>query len=177
MPLMNKDGTPYKLVNTNLLMKTQESWKNYVLHNMEFNKITFKLNKIKIEKKIDVPQEIVPQEIEKKEEVKEAIIEDKIQKHKIVFACLPAHFIDKKDSLYEENYREVKYGEKFTFEGFIFENIDLYIKIWCKVNVSPRSIIYPKNQEKRWWEIVSVEEVNGGYLLTGMISEFNPQMD
>ena len=150
MPLINKDGTPYKLPNTNVLMQTQTTWNKYILHNMQFNKASLEIKNKKEKHKQSIIIEEQPKIniVEEKEIQKEEIIDDKFEKYKVVFSCLPAIFIEKKDSLYEENYREIKYGKNFTFEGFIFENIDLCIKIWCKVNVLPRSIIYPKIKKK-----------------------------
>ena len=34
--LKNKDGTPYKLSGPNPMMKNQEVWGNFIVHNMEW---------------------------------------------------------------------------------------------------------------------------------------------
>lgn len=113
----------------------------------------------------------------------------------VVVHCLP--FIGwtwKEDSLYGDRYKVPQFGSKFTFEALIVERGDLAIALWASSTfendgqivksidwLKPNSVIYParrndgsKLREYRWWKIQTVEPLDQGVTILGVITDIQP---
>ena len=79
------------------------------------------------------------------------------------------------DDLYMDRSFKVSYGQKFTFEVIIVDETDLSIVFWTHLeNVERFSIIYPQNNEKRWWKVDSVKSAPEGFFLRCLPSDDQP---
>lgn len=202
--LKNKDGTPYKLNAPNPIMKTQEIWEGFTIHNMKWEgekvKDNQKVTPIKtdfevkdsflaeLEKTKDI--KVVETKIEEIEEIKETkeitrtpiVVKPEkplVNKNdgitKIFIHCLPASIKERKDSLYGDSYSTIQYGEPLSFEGVILRQGDLGIEIWTDVkNINSGSILYPKTNVKRWWRVQNTTPKEGGWIITATPSEYQP---
>ena len=96
--------------------------------------------------------------------------------------CLPAKLKTIRDDFYDDEYQKRTFGKKFSFEAVMVETSDLSIRFWTTVPMLTKgSIVYPyryndgqKYGEFRWWEIQSIEEKSGGFLLDATISSMQP---
>jgi hypothetical protein len=173
MPIKNLDGSTYRLSSPNPVMKNQSFWKDYTLHNFNWKSETISQNMFI---PLKITKQELQQEIIKKEEPKQIIQEQPlIIKTKIY--CLPAIITERKDELYDEVYKKVKYGKPFVFDGTIIKTEDLITKFWTIQDIEKSSIIYPKTKEKRWWQISEKEEKTGGYLYAAVLSSETPSFD
>lgn len=201
MTIKNKDGSVYKLKSPNPIMKSQDLWKDFTVHNMIFEQ-TVEEDKVKLKKssKIKMGTTVVVQEEKIKEkdiikppvppvdpinipqpkEVKKEIVEeeqddverpsiinDKLQKYeKTIFNCLPAIVHEKIDDLYGEKSIKVSYSSKFTFESIILEETDMNLLFWTHLNkITKFTILYPRNKEKRWWQVEAISKAPEGYFV------------
>lgn len=97
----------------------------------------------------------------------------------IIVHCHPATIKERKDDLYGDVRRTVKYGKKFVFEALLLDSNDFEIQLYTKTAISEGSIIYPakyKDGESfaqyRWWEIKKKKErPDGGFLLSGIVTD------
>ena len=194
MVLKNKDGSVYRLRGPNLLLKEQNVWTKYTIHNMRWNPVVQEDN-IKIEplntdfsikdKFIDElnmtqpPKEepIIerkPVVIKEKEKIKEK--EDDGLKKSFIY-CLPSILQKKIDNLYDEEFVTVTYGNPFSFEAVITEEHDLFLNFWTTTEMDKESVIFPKTNHKRWWKIVDKEHKTGGYLYSCYPSSYQPHFE
>lgn len=97
-----------------------------------------------------------------------------LEKHKTVFHCAPAIQVTIKDDLYGDSYQRTSYGNKMTFEGIVTKQSDFTLEFWATKEVTVNSVVYPQDTSKRWWRIKAVHPKSGGYLMTAMISDVNP---
>ncbi len=88
--------------------------------------------------------------------------------------CLPIIIREVEDNIYEEKYQVQDYGKKFSFQGIIVSDEDMFCKFWTKTKILKDSIVYPKNQSRRWWEVQEVEAIDGGYLIMSTPTQVNP---
>jgi hypothetical protein len=96
-------------------------------------------------------------------------------KNKVIIHCLPASTKEHFDDFYGEHYNKISYGDKFSFEAVIVENEDLAMTFWTTTDaVSPGSIVYPQDREKRWWRVQTKIEKSGGYLIYSVASNVQP---
>ena len=117
---------------------------------------------------------------EKPEEIKivQSIIkkqEDEIIQRKdgvIDVWCLPA--LNQVDDLYNETH--TRFGNKFSIKGKIWESQDLFIQLITKQVLSPGTIVFPQNGERRWWQVVSTNkmEEDGFYIVFAEMSSYQP---
>jgi hypothetical protein len=127
-----------------------------------------------------VEQEVVAPAIERKpfvqpdpERQQLEAVSDGIEK--VFIHLLPARVREKKDSLYGETYKTIQYGSPTSFEGVILNQTDLFIQVWTDVaEISVGSILYPKTGEKRWWRLQSKEQKASGWLMTALVSDYQP---
>lgn len=168
-------------------MKSQDVWDgNYKLHNIPWN-IEVKEEKVTTEK-------IVPQKIEPKTEIKKEEIVEKIEEEpkkeepiqvkkepkkeeinenlKIKIACLPAK-LKEYTNFYGEEIKSISYESPFIFEGYIMEQQDIVIKIYSETPINNGSIIFPKNESKRWWKVKSFKDK----IIIGFPSEIQPSFE
>lgn len=123
---------------------------------------------------------IEKQSVEISNERKSVVREDKVhveQKNSIektFIHCLPATIRDRVDNLYGDSYKTIQYGQPTSFEGVILQQQDLMIQIWTDIEISKGSVLYPKINSKSWWRVQKSEPMKGGWLLTGIISDYQP---
>ncbi len=195
MVIKNRDGTVFKLNGPNPLMKSQEVWDKHSIKLINFdNKELFveidSKNPIK-EFEEDIPDitkamEKVVKEIKlaTTEEPKiEEKIEDKVfsndflklyEKNKIAF--LGVETIDRsyKDDLYGDSYSKTEFSEKIDFHGVIFDKNDFRLSFWSMQKINLKSIVYPKDETKRWWQVQDCRPRSGGFEHTCVLSALNP---
>lgn len=201
MAIKNKDGSEYTLRKPNPIMKTQNLWDGFEIHNMNFNEIIdqiknhqkkttiLDLNKEEIviedkkktedePKKVEI-KKILESEVNQNIPKKEPIItkDENPEVKKIVIHCLPAKISIKEDSLYGDVKKIVKYGDKFTFEAAILDISDFEFIFWTNIEISRESIIYPKNSDKRWWKITEYEKKFNGYVFYAKPSDITPNFE
>lgn len=192
MALKNKDGTPFKLVGPNPIMKGQNLGQDkFEVHN--FSPENFishdPVRKSNANLKIIISEDIPPPTKElvdindiEPEEIVVPIIEpprppkrtipDNVPK--TVAHCLPAIVQKYTDSIYGETRSLLTYGEKFTLEVVIISSSDLTAQIWTNAaNVTKESIIFLSN-EKRWWKVGLSENKYGGILFDCVPSDITP---
>lgn len=187
MPIKNKDGTLFKLESPNPIMSEQKIWEKeqMVSHNMpKFGQpIVMKDSMEPVKQAFDktpivakIPDTVQKQEmptivdaLEQPEEI------STIMDGEIDVWCLPAKYVEIVDSIYDQKYKKLKYGNKFIFQGYLIEQADLFTIIWTKTKaVTEGSIIYPKIMDKRWWRVTGTKEEEGGYLLYAEITDYHP---
>jgi hypothetical protein len=184
MVIKKKDGSFYKISGPNPLMNNQYLWKDYKKYNFDWLPEVVKdetfINVIK-------DQEVKPEEKQEEKEQEQKVIKQLAEKiiksenikkyNPIPCFCLPAKTTEKKDDLYDESFRRTEYLEKFTIEIIILDKDDLYIKIWCKDQLTEKSILYPRNKDKRWWKIIEVSSAPSGYYYLGSTSDYTPSFE
>jgi len=193
MTIKNKDGTPYRLSSPNALMKEQRFWNNYTIHNMKWNSTVHK--DVSGLSKIDSDFVIRDGFAEELEATKPLVEEPSLQRHEVVIEdkkpigiiddgiakcfvyCLPASVSKKYDSLYDESYVSISYGEPFSIEAVIIDEQDLYINFWTTIDISKDSVVFPKNNRKRWWKVVSIEAKHNGKLYSCAPSSYQPHFE
>jgi len=172
MTLKRKDGSLYRLRRPNHLMFDQTLWtkkEKYTIHN-SFGYVTSWSFDTEEEPVIHQPEpRVVEEKPEEPREEPKPILENAIQ-----VWCLPAKVEETVDPLYEEKYTKVKYGNKFIFNAIVEDEADFYIVLWSDTLVTEGSVIFPRNEDKRWWRIYSVSSEDGIYRLKGTISDFHP---
>lgn len=193
MTLRKSDGTPYRLNRPNPLMLNQEIWDgDFVLHNFKFKETVIedgsKFNYRSVEH-VPFADEIANaiqdegEDLPPIETVKAETPPPKatsILKHspnKIVVYCLPGVIKKVRDDLYGDTKTKIEYvSEPFTFEGIVLLADDISISVWCPTDqVTVGSIIYPQNNEKRWWRVMKSSPNTEGWMLEAGISDFQPR--
>lgn len=93
--------------------------------------------------------------------------------------CQPAYIRERKDALYGESYKTVRYGQPFSFEGVIFNQKDLSIQVWTDSDkILEGSVLFPKiPYERRWWQVHEREQKAQGWLLSCIPSRYQPSFD
>lgn len=188
MPLKNKDGSLYRLRAPNPIMKNQDLWGDkFVIHNMNWKKeIAKDLNdklqvatvikkKTFLEELTDTKPEIKEVKKEIKPEPPKKTISQEIPKDFIY--CLPVIINKKEANFYGDQYQTIEYGKPFSFEGVIISKLDLTLSLWTTAEISEGSILFPKNNEKRWWKVQEKVEKTGGWILTSIPSDYQPYFD
>lgn len=99
---------------------------------------------------------------------------NKINKIKIQVNCLPVFDREVKDEVYGYTYTVKSYGDKFTFEAVMIEEDDLFCRFWTNKKIPSSSIVYPKNQSRRWWQVQELENFENGYLIMAVLTQANP---
>ena len=196
--LKNKDGTPYKLSGPNPMMKNQEVWGNFIVHNMEWEEEKSENNQklVPVETDFNIRESFISsldeakEELKSKEELppvekkepperKKVVIlepkEDDVDIEKVFIHCLPAFTRKKKDELYGDETNMIRYGDPVSFEGVMLQQEDFFIKVWTDVeNINIGSILYPKTNFKRWWRVQEKTIKGTGWILIAMPSDYQP---
>lgn len=202
MAIKNRDGSVYKLRSPNALMKDQRFWTDYKSHNMKW-KSTITEGGSEVERvqtdfvmkdsfveelasTAPVRDEPKPQEptLAKSPVTKEPAVpksqkaEDPLDGIPRCFIyCLPASMSQRRDTLYDDEYISVKYGEPYSLEGVITEEHDLCINFWTTAEIPRESVIFPKNNQKRWWKVVGSEMSHGGRIYVCAPSTYQPHFE
>jgi len=207
MAIKNKDGSTYKINGPNPLMREQDIWENFNIHNMQFSedviqntnkqtspkKSKITLGKTITEKEADSKKEVVsiqskPTPVEQpKEEPKTEIndvekptsINEKLANYKkTVMHCMQANAQEKFDDLYNERTVKVSYVGKFNFEAIIIQEDDMQLVFWTHLDkITKHSIVYPMNREKRWWKVTGTKNAPEGFFINCMPSQYHPNFD
>ncbi|RTK93582.1 MAG: hypothetical protein EKK64_09855 [Neisseriaceae bacterium] len=146
------------------------------------------IEEVQIEEEILVKEEPSLEEIffSKEEPKKETIVEEKPKSvpklsselDKTFVFCLPAFYEDRKDDLYGDTYKSLKYGNAFSMEAVIISQNDLCLEIWTNVeSIEKGSVLYPKTGFKRWWKVQQKKPKAQGWVLTMIPSDFHPSFD
>lgn len=198
MVIKNKDGSVYKLKSPNTLMKDQRFWTDYKSHNMKWKSTTIE-GEIEVDRLqtdfvmkdsfVDELASTAPVREEPPLPPPETPVTPsppvKISKvdnplagiPRCFIYCLPASTLKKRDSLYDDEYVSIKYGDPFSLEGVITEEHDLCVNFWTTVDIPNNSVIFPKNNQKRWWKIVGSELIHGGKLYVCAPSTYQPHFN
>jgi len=196
MVIKNRDGSVYKLNSPNTLMKDQRFWTDYKFHNMKW-KQTITEGEAEVDRlqtdfvvKDSFLEELAstaPLREEQPIDSEPKAPQIKTKKEKVgdplagiprcFIYCLPASVQQKRDSLYDDSYVSISYGDPFSLEGVITEEDDLFIKFWTTADISMESVVFPKNNYKRWWKIVSSEPIHGGKLYVCAPSSYQPHFE
>jgi hypothetical protein len=191
MVIKNKDGSVYKLRSPNALMKDQRFWTDYKSHNMKW-KLTITEGGSEVER---VQTDFVMKDSFVEELASTAPVRDeqkpqeppvaKTQKAedpldgipRCFIYCLPASMSQKRDALYDDEYISIKYGEPYSLEGVMTEEHDLCINFWTTADIPRESVIFPKNNQKRWWKVVGSEVSHGGKVYVCAPSTYQPHFE
>lgn len=150
-------------------------------------------SKSEVPKKTEPPEEPQP---EKNEQTK---LEDGREfdlpyiKYKVLCYCLPATIKTHVDKLYGESWQRIIYGKKFIFPCVMMESNDITLQFWTsdpRNQVLEQSIVYPFTyevhnkgtdsydrvpyDEYRWWKVSSRESKEGGWLVSCVPSQDQP---
>lgn len=206
MTLKNKDGSVYRLAGPNPVMKTQEIWEGYKVHNMQWDGETAKdvnqvtpltsdfdvrdtflsaLDKAKADIKVSESKtDDTQSQIERKPVIQPDLKREELRAstddgiEKTFIHCLPAVLRTRKDSLYGDSYTTVQYGKPTSFEGVILNQQDLFIEIWTDTDqINTGSVLFPKQGYKRWWRVQDKEQKGGGWVLSATPSDHQPSFD
>ncbi len=175
MPIKNKDGSPYSLRGPNPLMNTQDRWDvaKLVFHNLTWAGKTVSDETVVNTFATDFVIPPAPQpepEPEKRDEPPEPVTVTKV-----VFHCQPAIVRERKDPIYGEVTKTIQYGSPFTFEGVVVENAFMSFKFWTTVEkISEGAIVFPMNNDRRWWRVVEKTAKTGGWLYDCITSDKQP---
>jgi hypothetical protein len=181
--IKNKNGKEFKISKPNPIMKFQELWEKYTIHNFFWEEFK-ETNLFKKSKNIkDIKEKI--KEKEEEEEIKEQIEEqieeqekekvyEKISKFKNQCYYIEAQTTIKKDNLYDDAKIKIKYKEKITIMVEIKQHNDLYLQFLSTKKLNKNSIIFPKNKDKRWWKIIEEKEEEDIYAYSCIPSDFAP---
>ena len=187
MAIRNKDGSIYKLRGPNPLMQNQDSWDHSKVELINFSQDSEKVtdpqnpakkfeqqhNVVDIGKKLkleDIGKLVAP--VHPKEPPKQPPSE--IERRKIQFLAVVAIEHSTTDSLYGDVSRRIKYSAPTNFTGIILNQADIGIEFWTEFPIQPQSIVFPQNQEQRWWRVTKIESRPSGVVAHGIPSDVNP---
>lgn len=194
--ILDKNGQVYKLRGPNPLMSTQSEWDksrttliNFGDWNTEVVREENEENEGNVapfpvpEPKPPKPQAVVVSAQEFIQEAQEAIPEPKkddelnrlFETKGSKIYCAPAIGINTHtDPLYGDSYNTTQYGEKYMFDAIVLDQSDLELSFWCLQQLTPNSIVYQKGRGERWWRVQKTNPKTGGYVITALISDLNP---
>ena len=163
MTIYNLNGSEYILEGPNPLMKKQEHFKDFVLHNFNWKPEVKEKISIVVPKKSDFHVKEDPPELP------ESKIVEKIESHDppsidsniTRIHCLPVKIEQKIDELYGETRLVSTWGNPFLFEAIILDQNDFMINFWTNIEIESDSIIYPVNRDKRWWKVNNKQKKRG----------------
>jgi hypothetical protein len=114
------------------------------------------------------------------EEIQQPVVtvDERIELRQKTYSCLPMHLRKKVDELYGDESVEQVFGKKFSFYGVPMENNDLMFTFWTKTKLENGSIVFEGGVERNssWWQVQKSEADSGGYIVTTIVSDFNPDM-
>jgi hypothetical protein len=150
MPILNKDGTVFRLKGPDNPptpkpdIKPKWDMSKVILHNFD----------VKPEIKDPEPSPSIP-EVNIPEPV---VIEPDEPGVLTQIHCLPGRRTVYHDRLYDEVKVKLSYDEPFIFEGMLMERGDLRLVVVTEKEVPEWSIIFPKNGQSRWWRVNKLEK-------------------
>lgn len=199
MPILDKNGNVFKLRGPNPMLEEQDRWDNSKLKfiNMNFKEEVVRDKKrhpMRYEepKKVPEPKMTIVQQVEaipelQLPEIMQDIVtlepepeppvpiqEPRPERKTNKVLCLPVYEVQRKDDLYGGEFTEKKYGMKFSFDALIVEEEDLYVLLFTDKKIPQKSVIYPMNNSRRWWQVHEITPERKGYLVTGVPTSVNP---
>lgn len=201
MTLYNKDGSVYRLNGPNPIMKEQQIWNKFVVHNMKWRpeykddgtvimplesdlslspRTQTEVFLDELSKSKETDPEVITPIIEKKIEIREAPKEkSKLGAgiEKTFVYCLPAIIKEKTDNLYGDIFKLIQYDKPTSFEAVILSQSDMSIEMWSSVTFEKGSILYPKNNDKRWWKINETFSKMEGWIIKAIPSQDQPSFE
>lgn len=102
------------------------------------------------------------------------IFSGKVADTKIVVYCLPVIEEIIKDAVFGTETKVNKFGTKVILEAVMVEEEDMFCVFWAKYDVPPKSIVYPRNHSKRWWQVQATNPYQNGFLMTAILTHANP---
>ena len=93
-----------------------------------------------------------------------ASINEKLKNYrKDIMHCMLAETKEIVDPLYDDKTIKVNYTRSFVFENIIIQENDMELVFWSHLDFLTRnSIVYPKNDGRRWWKISSIRSAPEG---------------
>lgn len=196
MVIRNKDGSVYKLRGPSEAMKNQNKWDGFVTHNMKYGSVvqedTSSVEKMESDfvLKDSFVEELassIPAEepAEVSPEPKVVVVRDKSQEQartsdgikRTFIYCLPSVLVSVKDSLYDEEFFKVEYGDPFSFEAVIVSEDDMSMTFWSTSVMERESVVFPRTSYKRWWKVGEIREKSGGRIYSCKPSDFHPHFE
>lgn len=202
MAIKDKDGSVYKLRGPNPLLKTQDTWdeRHVKLVNFGWDSVTVadEHNPVKkFEKDYNIPdlgklleahEEEGDDEDEDEDEVPDHDIEEVpegepaidhttaefLEKNKTIFQGVLTKETQITDDLYGETYTKRVYSGKIQFPAIVIQQTDLGMEFWTTQDVTEHSVVYPQDGTKRWWRVTGSYQKSGGYVVTAVTSDVNP---
>jgi hypothetical protein len=92
--------------------------------------------------------------------------------------CLPATIRTRRDDLYGDVTQTIQYGKPTSFEGVILLQSEMLLNVWTDSDkIGEGSVLYPRNNDKRWWRVKRREKKANGWLLNCLISDYQPSFE
>lgn len=106
-------------------------------------------------------------------------INDKLKLFKKdVMHCMLAQTKETTDPLYEEKKIKITYVRSFTFENIIIKEDDMQLVFWSHLEfLTKNSVVYPKNNTRRWWKINSIQAAQEGSFFTCTPTNIQPSFN
>lgn len=91
-------------------------------------------------------------------------INEKLKNYrKDVMHCMLAETKEIIDPLYDDKTVKVNFTRTFVFENIIIQESDMELIFWSHLDfLTKNSIVYPKNDGRRWWKISSIRSAPEG---------------
>lgn len=136
--------------------------------NIFYEKIEKEEVKIDLKKETSYTKEVVAQVFNQDD--------NQLAKYKKTIAhCLIAKVKEKIDDLYGDISKKVEYVDKFTAEIIILSVDDFNFKFFALIDkFSLDTIIYPQDKQKRWWQVVNIEDKFDGFIISCLPSKLQP---
>ena len=105
-----------------------------------------------------------PQPETDEEVLRPQTVNEKLRNYKKdIMYCMLAETKEVVDPLYSDKTVKIKYTRNFVFENFIIKEDDMELIFWSHLDfLTKNSILYPKNDTRRWWKINSVRSAPEG---------------
>jgi len=103
-------------------------------------------------------------------------VNEKLRNYKKdIMYCMLADTKEVVDPLYAEKTVKVKYTRNFLFENFIIKEDDMELIFWSHLDfLTKNSILYPKNDSRRWWKINSIRNAPEGRFVVCVPTDIQP---
>lgn len=178
MTIKNKDGSVYVIRGPNPAMKSQTVWdktkislinfnigKNVETEPTNYKPVIMETPKPIVEKQV-IPEPVIVKPIDPPVIVPEPKVVETIKTTKdkriINMHCLPM--------------TETGYSNKFIFEGVVLQESDMQMMFWTNVELGIGTIVFPKNERKRWWKIYENQPKNNGWFSICNPSDIQPDL-
>ena len=184
MAIKNLDGTVFRLRGPNPLMIDQDRWNmdEIVLHNMTWEPVLFPGGKQSSITPKPEPPPAIPTESPMTQPTAVPIDskppEPEEQKGMVKCHCLPLHQRKIKDDFYQADYTMDQFGYPFEFTVGMVSDTDVQAAFWtAREDISEGSVLFPKDNKRRWWRVERVAHHGVGCMLYCTPSDYQPSFD